>query len=190
MKKIKRVQNDFNLDIDTKKEFEIFSKNNDLIDDRISFSEKFRQLKRTMVMTCSILGGLLVCSVGVNITGIVLESLNNFDEQTKVFRLSYKIAKNFFTKEEMSIDTICLSYDIDYYSIFNVYLVSNSFYGQIYLNNMMLDFSFEYNVDGYIYSYDVLDTNFIWEFDDINDKDIDISFYENGKVINTFSFKL
>ena len=88
MKKLKRVQNDFNLDIDTNKEFEIFSKNNDLIDDRISFSEKFRQFKRTMVMTCSILGGLLVCSLGVNITGIVLESLNDFDGQTVLVRKS------------------------------------------------------------------------------------------------------
>lgn len=190
MKKLKRVQNDFNLDIDTNKEFEIFNEKNNLIDDRISFSEKFRQFKRTMVMTCSILGGLLVCSLGVNITGIVLESLNDFDEQTKVFRLSYKIANNFFIEEEMSIDTICLSYNIDYYSIFNVYLVSNSFYGQIYLNNKMLDFSFEYNVDGSVCSYNVVDTNFIWEFDDLKDKNIDMIFYKENKIINSFSFNL
>lgn len=190
MKKIKRVQNDFYLDIDAKKEFEIFSKNNDLIDDRISFSEKFRQFKKTMIMTCSILGGLLVCSVGVNITGIVLESLNNFNEQTKVFRLSYKIANNFFIKEEMSIDTICLSYNIDYSSIFNVYLVSNLYYGQIYLNNKRLDFSFEYKVDGSVYSYNVKDTNFIWEFDDLKDKNIDMIFYKENKIVNTFSFNL
>ena len=190
MKKLKRVQNDFNLDIDAKKEFEIFSKNNDLIDDRISFSEKFRQFKKTMIMTCSILGGLLVCSVGVNITGIVLEKLNNIENQVVLLKESYKNANNFFIKEEMSIDTICLSYNIDYSSIFNVYLVSNSFYGQIYLNNKRLDFSFEYNVNGDIYSYNVKDTNFIWEFDDLKDTNIDMIFYKENKIVNTFSFNL
>lgn len=190
MKKIKRVQNDFNLDIDTNKEFEIFSKNNDLIDDRISFSEKFRQFKKTMIMTCSILGGLLVCSVGVNITGIILDKLNDANDCAKLLAISYDEGVNYFTDKKLIIDEICLSYKIDSHSIFNVYLVSNSFYGQIYLNNKMSVFSFEYNVDGSVCSYNVVDTNFIWEFDDLKDKNIDMIFYKENKIVNTFSFNL
>ena len=105
MKKIKRVQNDFNLDIDTNKEFEIFNEKNNLIDDRTSFSDKVSQFKRTMVMTCSILGGLLVCSVGVNITGIVLESLNNFDGRT-VFTFSIPSMQTFDFAKQIKIHNL------------------------------------------------------------------------------------
>lgn len=186
MKYKDRVKKDFDLNIDSQKEFEIFNNKIELVDDSVSLMHDFTKFKRSMVLTCSVLGALLVGSIGVNVVGFVF---NDFRGDSCILMSNSLDAANEYFQSNNNVYIHQISHFMNNDIVFNVF-VGDSYFGQIYSRFETEGYSFKYSMDNADKTIVLSETNTIWDFGNIKDKNVDITFYKNDLIVDTFSFKI
>ena len=189
MKNKDKIKQDFNLNIDSQKEFEKINGKMELVDDSICLMGKFSKLKKSMILTCSVLGALLVGSIGWCIIDNAYEEKLE-QQKIQLFSDSLLHANEYFEINGIIDNTCLLTYFIDNETIINIYDVNRSFIGQLFSSVEMVGYTMKYSFDNVNKLIVLYDTNTIWEFGDIKDKDIDITLYKNNLIVDTFSFKI
>ena len=189
MKNKDKIKQDFNLNIDSQKEFEKINGKMELVDDSICLMGKFSKLKKSMILTCSVLGALLVGSVGYCVVNNVF--VKKYDQiQSQLFSNSLFVANEYFEMHDISDNTCLLTYFINNETLVNIYDVNKTFVGQVYSNLEKTGYKLVYSLDNDDITISLNSSNTIWEFGDIKDKDIDITMYKNDQLIDNFSFKI
>ena len=188
MKNKDKIKQDFNLNIDSQKEFEKINGKMELVDDSICLMGKFSKLKKSMILTCSVLGALLVGSVGYYLIENAYDKVNK--PQIHLYSDSLFAANEYFEMHDISDNTCLLTYFINNETLVNIYDVNKTFVGQVYSNLEKTGYKLVYSLDNDDITISLNSSNTIWEFGDIKDKDIDITMYKNDQLIDNFSFKI
>ena len=189
MKNKDKIKQDFNLNIDSQKEFEKINGKMELVDDSICLMGKFSKLKKSMILTCSVLGALLVGSVGYYVIDDIC-----FDRfkllQSRLFSNSLIVANEYFETHDIYDNTCLLTHFINNEILMNIYDINKTFIGQVFSSDAMIGWALVYNLENSDKTISLNEKNTIWEFGEIKDKTIDISFYKNNQIIDNFSFKI
>ena len=189
MKNKDKIKQDFNLNIDSQKEFEKINGKMELVDDSISLMDKFSKLKKSMILTCSVLGALLVGSVGFSVVSVVRPIYRSNFEYLIINSLS--AAKKYFIETDCNnVQSNEFTYLVNNKIVFNLYLINDIYFGQIFKKTKITDCYLEYSYSNFHKCICLDSLNTIWEFGEIKDKTIDISFYKNDQIIDNFSFKI
>ena len=189
MKNKDKIKQDFNLNIDSQKEFEKINGKMELVDDSICLMGKFSKLKKSMILTCSVLGALLVGSIGWCIIDNAYKEKYK-QQKIQLFSDSLLHANEYFEINGIVDNTCLLTYFINNETLVNIYDVNKTFVGQVYSNLEKTGYKLVYSLDNDDITISLNSSNTIWEFGDIKDKYIDITLYKNDQFIDNFSFKM